>query len=50
MKWAELFEIEQPQQLVQEIEEQKETCDRIIESKNQIIADFLAELKYKDEE
>ena len=50
MKWSALFEREIPQDLMQDIEQQKDTCERIIQSKDRLIKEFKAELKAKDDE
>eukprot|EP00899_Mesostigma_viride_P006912 jgi/Mesvir1/16221/Mv08475-RA.1 len=50
MKWADLFSIEVPQDLFEEIEAQRRACERITESKDRLIADIKAELKLKDDE
>lgn len=50
MKWSALFDKQIPQELLHEIELQRDTCARIIASKDQLIADFTAQLKRKDDE
>jgi len=50
MKWSALFDKEIPQELLAEIELQKDTCERIIQSKDRLIKEFKAELKAKDDE
>ena len=50
MKWSALFEREIPQDLMQDIEQQKDTCERIIQSKDRLIKEFKTELKAKDDE
>lgn len=50
MKWSALFDKEIPQELLQEIEMQRDTCDRIIQSKDRLIKEFKTELKAKDDE
>lgn len=50
MKWSALFEKEIPQELLAEIELQRDTCDRIILSKDRLIKEFKSELKSKDDE
>ncbi len=50
MKWAELLEKEIPQELHQEIQFQMESCNGIIRSKDELIADFQQQLRAKDEE
>lgn len=50
MKWSALFDKEIPQDLLQEIQVQREACDRIIHSKDRLVRDFRLELKGKDDE
>jgi len=50
MKWSALFDKEIPQELLHEIELQKDTCERIIQSKDRLIKEFKTELKAKDDE
>lgn len=50
MKWANLFDMDVPLDLMHEIEGQKEACDRIVSSKDELIREFVAELKAKDDE
>jgi len=50
MKWSALFDQEIPQKLLHEIELQRESCDRIIQSKDRLVKDFRLELKSKDDE
>lgn len=50
MKWSALFDKEIPQELLHEIEIQRESCDRIIQSKDRLVHDFRQELKAKDDE
>ena len=50
MKWSALFDKEIPQELLHEIELQKDTCERIIQSKDRLIKEFKSELKAKDDE
>merc|ERR1719230_950516 len=50
MKWSALFDKEIPQELLAEIELQRDTCERIIQSKDRLIKEFKAELKAKDDE
>lgn len=50
MKWAELLEKDIPQELHHEIQLQMEACGAIIRSKDELIADFQAQLRSKDEE
>eukprot|EP00965_Chrysotila_dentata_P164897 5444432-Pleurochrysis_carterae.AAC.1 len=50
MKWSALFDKEIPQELLAEITTQRDTCERIIASKDRLIKEFKAELKAKDDE
>lgn len=50
MKWSALFDKEIPQELLAEIELQRDSCERIIQSKDRLIKEFKAELKAKDDE
>jgi dynein regulatory complex protein 1 len=50
MKWAELLEKDIPQELHHEIQLQMESCNEIIKSKDELIADFQQQLRAKDEE
>ena len=50
MKWSALFDKEIPQELLAEIELQRDTCERIIQSKDRLIKEFKTELKAKDDE
>ena len=50
MKWSALFDKEIPQELLSEIEKQRDTCDRIIDSKDRLIKEFKSEIKSKDDE
>ena len=50
MKWSALFDKEIPQELLSEIELQRDTCERIIQSKDRLIKEFKTELKAKDDE
>lgn len=50
MRWAELLELNMPQQLYQEIEAQKKACSEIIQSKENLTREFKKQLKMKDEE
>jgi len=38
MRWADLFSIEVPQDLYQEIEKQRQSCQKLISSKDKLIA------------
>lgn len=50
MKWADLLNMDIPQELNDQLQLQKNACRQIIESKERRIADFQNELKNKDEE
>mmetsp|Transcript_31255 Transcript_31255/g.81992 ORF Transcript_31255/g.81992 Transcript_31255/m.81992 type:complete len:684 (-) Transcript_31255:652-2703(-) len=50
MTWANLFDMDVPLDLMRSIEGQKGACDRIISSKDELIREFVAELKAKDDE
>jgi dynein regulatory complex protein 1 len=50
MKWAELLEKEIPQELHQDIQSQMASCAAIIRSKDNLITEFLMQLRGKDEE
>lgn len=50
MKWAEILEKEIPQDLEHEINAQKDACDSIIKSKDELITEFQHQLRAKDEE
>eukprot|EP00163_Fabomonas_tropica_P016218 TRINITY_DN2917_c0_g1_i2.p1 TRINITY_DN2917_c0_g1~~TRINITY_DN2917_c0_g1_i2.p1 ORF type:complete len:569 (+),score=175.16 TRINITY_DN2917_c0_g1_i2:731-2437(+) len=50
MKWAELSEKSIPQELLEDMNLQKEACNRIIASKDELITEFTEELRRKDEE
>ena len=50
MKWAELIEKEIPQELHQDIQAQMTGCASIIKSKDNLISEFLMQLRGKDEE
>ncbi|KAG2426185.1 hypothetical protein HXX76_013166 [Chlamydomonas incerta] len=50
MRWADLFSIEVPQDLYNEIESQRQACERIIASKDKLIGEIKGELKKKDDE
>lgn len=50
MKWAELLEKEIPQELHQDIQNQMGSCGSIIRSKDNLINEFLMQLRGKDEE
>ena len=50
MKWSALFDKEIPQELLAEIELQRDACERIIQSKDRLIKEFKGELKSKDDE
>jgi len=50
MKWADLLNMDIPQELHEQLQMQKNACAQIIESKDRRIRDFQTELKNKDEE
>ena len=50
MRWANLFSYEVPQELFEEIQKQRASCNMIIESKEQLIQEMKAELKGKDDD
>merc|ERR1719221_1768529 len=50
MKWADLLNMDIPQELNDQLQFQKNACQQIIESKDRRIRDFQTELKNKDEE
>lgn len=50
MKWSALFDKQIPQELLYEIELQRDTCARIIASKDHLIREFKSELKMKDDD
>ena len=50
MRWADLFSYEVPQELLEEIQKQRASCNMIIESKEQLIQEMKAELKGKDDD
>jgi len=50
MKWADLLNMDIPQELNDQLQFQKSACKQIIESKDRRIEDFKSELKNKDEE
>merc|ERR1719265_2134152 len=50
MKWADLLNMDIPQDLAEQLRVQKNACQQIIESKDRRIRDFQTELKNKDEE
>ena len=50
MKWGELLEKEIPQELHHDIQIQMDSCNAIIKSKDELIADFQLQLRSKDEE
>ena len=49
-RWAQLFRLEVPQELHQEMQSQQAACDEIIASKDAIVADMRAQLHQKDDE
>merc|ERR1719265_730016 len=50
MKWADLLNMDIPQDLNDQLRVQKNACQQIIESKDRRIRDFQTELRNKDEE
>jgi dynein regulatory complex protein 1 len=50
MKWADLLNMDIPQELNEQLQLQKSACQQIIESKDRRIRDFQTEIKNKDEE
>lgn len=50
MKWADLLNMDIPQELNEQLEFQKKACQQIIDTKDRRIRDFQQELKNKDEE
>mmetsp|Transcript_86809 Transcript_86809/g.280490 ORF Transcript_86809/g.280490 Transcript_86809/m.280490 type:complete len:672 (-) Transcript_86809:69-2084(-) len=50
MKWADLLNMDIPQELNDQLEFQKKACQQIIDTKDRRIRDFQQELKNKDEE
>jgi dynein regulatry complex protein 1 len=50
MKWAELLEQSIPQALHHEIKNQMDACQKVIQSKDDIISEFQKQLRSKDEE
>merc|ERR1719482_942437 len=50
MKWADLLNMDIPQELNDQLQFQVNACNQIIESKERRIRDFQTELKNKDEE
>lgn len=50
MKWADLLNMDIPQELNEQLQFQKNACQQIIETKDRRIRDFMTELKNKDEE
>ena len=50
IRWADLFQYDVPQELDSEIQKQREACDKIIESKDQLILELRGQLKLKDDE
>jgi dynein regulatory complex protein 1 len=50
MKWGELLDKEIPQELHHDIQVQMDSCNAIIRSKDELIADFQLQLRGKDEE
>merc|ERR1719482_2508392 len=50
MKWADLLNMDIPQELNDQLQFQKDACQQIIDAKDRRIRDFQTELKNKDEE
>ncbi|OQR98824.1 hypothetical protein ACHHYP_07845 [Achlya hypogyna] len=50
MRWADLYDYNMPQELYKQLQAQQEACSEILESKDNLIKDFQAQLKAKDEE
>ena len=50
MKWADLLNMDVPQELNEQLQMQKNACHQIIESKDRRIREFQTELKNKDED
>jgi dynein regulatory complex protein 1 len=50
MKWADLLNMDIPQELNDQLQFQRNACNQIIETKDRRIRDFQTELKNKDEE
>ncbi|EQC39242.1 hypothetical protein SDRG_03447 [Saprolegnia diclina VS20] len=50
MRWADLYDFNMPQELHKQLQAQEEACSAILESKDNVIKDFQAQLKSKDEE
>merc|ERR1719440_2404332 len=50
MKWADLLNLEIPQELYEQLRMQKEACQTIIDAKDRRIREFETELKNKNEE
>lgn len=50
MKWSELSEIDECEELNKQIEEQKDIFNKIIDGKDAIIKAFLDELNKKDDD
>merc|ERR1711972_377410 len=50
MKWADLLNMDIPQEMGDQLQFQVNACQQIIESKDRRIRDFQTELKNKDEE
>ena len=49
MRWSALFDLEIPQDLLSEIQMQKEACDGIISAKDRIVTQFESELTKKND-
>lgn len=50
MRWAELLEVEIPQDLSEEMQRQMQACAEVINSKDELIVGFQRQLRTKDEE
>ena len=50
MKFDSLYQCKVPQDLLKEIEQQREACNKVIEIKDQLIREFRAQLRDKEEE
>jgi dynein regulatory complex protein 1 len=48
--WEQLLSMQVPQNLLAEIEEQKKTCQEVLQSKDKIIKEYSQEIKQKEEE
>lgn len=50
MRWADLFSLDVPQDLLTAINKQQDLCQKIIDSKDTLIAEIKAELIRKDDD